>query len=131
MRSRSVAVAIGVAVLCAGGAVGCYVRAQQLRGEAAWLMARGNAEAQDYAASLDSATAANQLKTFEQRRAVLERAHLWQRGQMLLTLSSVAAVIASYVLFLFRRLREQLVDASAGLSDEDDTEEHPVRGALA
>jgi hypothetical protein len=128
-----VAVAIGVAVLCAAGAAGCYVRANQLRGEASWLMARGNAEAQEYAASLDSATAASQLKTFEQRRAVLERAHLWQRGQMLLILSSVAAAIASYVLFLFRRLREQLVDASAGLvSDDDESEERAgVQSALA
>ncbi len=121
MRSRSVAVSMVVAAVCALGAVGCYVRASELRSDAAWLMVRGNAEAIEYANSLDSATATTQLATFEERRVVLERAHLWQRGQMLLVLATVGAAIASYVFFLFRRLREQLVDASSGL---DEPEQH-------
>lgn len=131
MRSRSVAFAIAVAMLCAAGAAGCYWRAHQLRSEAAWLMARGNAQAQEYAASLDSKTAVTQLATFEERRLVLERAHRWQRAQMLLVLSAVVALIASYVLFLFRRLREQLVDASSGLVEPDDEDEPAGASSLA
>ena len=116
MRSRSVAISIAVALLCAGGAGGSFAMARSLRSEAEWLMARGNAQAQEYATTLDSEQAQHQLATFDQRRAVLERAHVWQRVQYLLTLSTVIALFVSYTFFLHRRLREQLLDATADLS---------------
>ena len=112
MRSRSVALAIVVSVLCAGGAVACYLRASQLRSDAEWYLARGNAEAEEYSATLDSAIAERQLATFEQRRELLERAHLWQRAQLLLVLAGVGSAFGSYLLYLFFRLRQQLVEAT-------------------
>jgi hypothetical protein len=111
MRSRSVALGIAVALLCAGGAVSCYVRASQLRSDAAWYLARGNAQAAEYSASLDSEMAEQQLASFEQRRELLESAQRWQRGQLLLVLDSVGAAFGSYLLYLFFRLRQQLVEA--------------------
>jgi hypothetical protein len=129
MRSRSVAVAIILAAACAGGAVACFFRASQLRSEGEWLLARGNAQAEEYASTFDNAAAESQLVSFEKRREVLEQAHRWQRYQMLLIMSSVAAAFASYLLYLFYRLREQLVDAQA---DEDDKGQYwpsdPVQG---
>ena len=111
MRSRGMAVAALISLLCALGAVGCFLRSRQLKSEAAWLMARSNAEAAEYARSFDGQYADKQLATYDDRRDALERAHTWQVGQMLLVLSAVIAAFASYVFFLFRRLREQLVDA--------------------
>ena len=116
MRSRSVAISIAVAVLFGVGAGGSFVQARKLRGDAEWLMARGNAQAQEYAATLDSEKAQHQLSTFAERRTVLERAHIWQRLQYLLTLATVVALFVSYTFFLHRRLREQLLDVSADLS---------------
>jgi hypothetical protein len=111
MRSRSVAAAITLSVICAGGALTCFLQASRLRTEAEWFLARSNAQAQEYANTLDSAVAEQQLVSFEQRRALLERAHIWQRVQLLLILGAVLTAFSSYVLYLFRRLREQLVDA--------------------
>lgn len=115
MGSRSVAISIAVAGLFALSAGGSYLMAKSLRTDAEWLMARGNAQAQEYASTLDSEKAQTQLATFDERRGVLERAHLWQRLQYLLTLAAVIAVFASYTFFLHRRLREQLIEATADL----------------
>jgi hypothetical protein len=111
MRSRGMVLAALVSLLCAAGAVGCFVRAHQLRTDAAWLMARGRAEAAEYAASFDGRVEEKQLATFDQRRDALEASHTWQVGQMLCVLATVASAFASYLFFLFRRLREQLVEA--------------------
>jgi hypothetical protein len=108
VRSRSVTITLCVAVLSAGGAVGCYVRSSELKREAGWLLERGNAQAAEYASTFDGAIAEAQLKTFEARRLVLDRAHLWQRGQMLLILVTVIAALSGYLLFLFHRLRADL-----------------------
>lgn len=112
MRSRSVAVAILFALLFAGGAVGSFFQAQKYRTEARWLLERGTAQAQQYAQTLDGTAADEQLSTLEQRREVLESAHLWQRLQLLCILASVIAAFSSYVFFLFRRLREQLLEGA-------------------
>lgn len=127
--SRSVIMAIAVAVLSAAAAAGCYLRASQLRTEAGWLMARGNAAADEYAQSFDGAAADAQLASFDQRRAVLEQAQRWQRLQMVLVLAAVVSAFCSYVFFLFRRLREQLVDATADL-DEDEQRFDPKLTAM-
>ena len=108
MRSRSVAITLCVAVLAGAGAVGCYLRTSELKREAGWLLERGNAQAAEYANTFDSAIVEAQLRTFETRRAILDRAHLWQRGQMLLILVTVIAAFSAYVLFLFHRLRADL-----------------------
>ena len=108
MRSKSVALAAAITVLAAAGAVGCFLRAADLRRDAGWLLERANAQAQEYASTFESAVAERQLQTFEERRAVLERAHLWQRGQMLLILLAVVGAFSSYVLYLFHRLRHDL-----------------------
>lgn len=110
MRSRSVAVAITIAVLSSFGAVGCYVRATQLRTEGQWLLERGTAEAQEFANTFSGDAQDKQFATFEARREVLSRSVLWQRAQLLLILLTVIAAFSSYVLFLFSRLREDLED---------------------
>lgn len=114
MRSRSVTAAIVISVLCAGGAVGSYLQSRALRTDAQWLMARGEAQAQEYASTFDNAAAEKQLGTFEARRVVLAKAQRWQLLQMILVMAAVIAAFSSYVLFLFRRLREQLIDADSG-----------------
>ncbi len=110
------AVAAVISLLCAMGAAGCFVRASSLRTDAAFLMLRGSKQAAEYAQSFDGKVAEQQLATFEQRRGVLEKARMWQVLQMLLVMATVVTAFASYVFFLFRRLREQLVDA---LPEED------------
>lgn len=112
MRSRSVTLAILFAVLFAGGAVGSFLQAQKYRTDARWLLERGTAQAQEYAATFDGSHADEQLSTLEQRRQVLEQAHLWQRLQLLSILASVIAAFSSYVFFLFRRLRDQLLEGA-------------------
>ncbi len=110
MRSRSVAVAIVLALVCLGAAVACWFRASAYRRDAEWYLLRGNAAAREYAQTFDSAVAEQQLEAFEQRREALEWAHVWQRGQMLLVLAAVASAVASYLLHLFARLWRELSD---------------------
>jgi hypothetical protein len=110
--SHRVTLAVLVSFAFAGGALACYFRAAHLRGEAQWLLERGAAAAEAYAHSFDGTLADSQLFTFEQRRAVLERALLWQRGQLVLILASVVAAFCSYLLFLLNRLQAQLLDAT-------------------
>jgi hypothetical protein len=112
MGSRSVTAAICVALLSVGSAGYCYTRASDLHSQARWLMERGNAQALEYADRLDNSVADAQLKTFAERRTVMERAHLWQRGQMLGLMAGVLAALAAYMLHLLRRLDSQLDDAS-------------------
>lgn len=108
MGSRSTIVAVGLSVLAAGGAAGCFVQVAQLRIDAKWLMARSDAQAGEYSSTLDSAMAEAQLATLELRRRVLERAYSWQRAEMLLILLAVVAALCAYVLYLYHGLREQL-----------------------
>ncbi len=117
MRVRSLVVALSICALAVAGAVVSYRKSEQLRTEASWLMVRGDAQATEYAATLDSAMAETQLMTFEQRTVVLEQAHRWQRLQMLLVLVSVVAAICSYLFYLLRRLRQQLAEAEPGRSE--------------
>lgn len=115
MRYGSVALAVGLAVVAAFGAGACYLRASQLRSDAHWLLLRSNAQADEYASTFDGTYADQQLGTYAQRREVLERAHLWQRFQLLLTMSAVVLLACAYVLFLLARLREQLMEGAADL----------------
>jgi len=112
MGTRNVTAAICVALLSLGSAGFCYTRAADLHSQARWLMERGNAQALDYADRLDNTVADAQLKTFAERRVVMERAHLWQRGQMLGVMAGVLAALAAYMLHLLRRLDSQLDDAA-------------------
>jgi hypothetical protein len=112
MGTRSVVVAVSLALFCAGAAVYCYTRAEALHSEARWLLERGNAQAIEYAQRLDSTVADEQLKTFSSRRSVMERAHVWQRGQMLGVMGTALSLLAAYMLFLLRRLDSQLDDAT-------------------
>ncbi len=116
--SRSVALALVVCLASGGGAFWAYDKASRLRTEGNWLMLRGNAQAEEYAHSLDTQAAETQLLTFEQRRVVLESAHFWQRVQMLLVLLCVVAAFSTYILWLYFRLRQQLVEAGGGLEEE-------------
>ncbi len=113
MGSRSVVAAIGISLLSVGGAGYCYTRSQALHSEARWLLERGNAQAVEYAQRLDNSVADAQLKTFAARRAVMERAHLWQRGQMLGVMAAALSALVAYMLYLLRRLDSQLDDAVA------------------
>jgi len=110
MGSRSTKVAVGLSVLAAGGAAGCFLRAAQLQTEAKWLMARSDAQAAEYSTTLDSAMAEAQLSLLEARRTVLERAYSWQRAEMLLILVAVVAAFCAYVFYLYHGLREQLAE---------------------
>ncbi|MDC0708471.1 hypothetical protein POL68_08325 [Stigmatella sp. ncwal1] len=112
MGTRSVVVAVSVALFSAGAAIYCYTRAEALHSEARWLLERGNAQALEYAQRLDSNVADEQLKTFSSRRSVMEQAHLWQRGQMLGVMGAALSLLAAYMLFLLRRLDSQLDDAA-------------------
>ena len=115
MRSRSVAVAVSIAVLSAAGAVGCYIRADALHTEARWLLERSRAEGEAWVNTFDGEVADRQIATMEERRGIVERAHLWQRGQLLLILLTVVAAFSSYVLYLLHRLRHSLEYMGADL----------------
>ena len=113
MRSRSMGVAVCLSLCCVAGAVVCHLRASSLKQEAAWILVRGQTQAQEYASTFDGTLADQQLKSFEERRATLERAQLWQLFERLLILMSAVGAFSSYVLYLLRRLREQLVEATS------------------
>jgi hypothetical protein len=115
MRLFSVTTAVCISLLSAACAVGCWYRAEELRSEASWLLERGKAQATEYAQSLNDALAKQELETFAKRRVVLERAHLWQRGQALGVMLSVLAAATAWVLRLWRRLTGELDEASEAL----------------
>ncbi|MBJ6764258.1 hypothetical protein JGU66_26070 [Myxococcaceae bacterium JPH2] len=127
MGTRSVTAALCISLLAGGGAAFCYVRAEALQSEGRWLMARGSAQATEYAQLLDGTVADAQLKTFTERRVVLERAALWQRGTLLGILTAVLSALGAYVLFLLKRLDEQLQDAAAPLAPEPEDPRAPAR----
>ncbi|MDY7224821.1 hypothetical protein [Hyalangium rubrum] len=134
MGTRSVVVAVSVSLLSLGCAGYCYTRSQALHGEARWLLERGNAQAVEYAQRLDNAVADAQLKTFAARREVMERAHLWQRGQMLGVMAAAISALVAYMLYLLRRLDSQLDDAAAEAPSESMTSSAPSdtsRGLVA
>lgn len=113
MRLFSVTTAVCVCLLSAVGAGASWYRAEQLRAEAAWLLERGKAQASEYAESFNDTLATQQLETFARRRAVLEQAYLWQRGQVLGILFAAAAAAAAWVLRLLRKLNGELEEVSA------------------
>ncbi|MCY1076960.1 hypothetical protein [Archangium lansingense] len=115
MRLFSVTTAVCVSLLAAACAVGCWYRAEQLRSESDWLLERSKAQATEFAQSFNDTLATQQLETFAKRRVVLERAHLWQRGQELGILFAVAAAACAWVLSLLRRLDGELEEASQEL----------------
>lgn len=108
LRSRVVILALFVTTACGAAAFLCHQRYAELRAEAGWLMERSGAQAIEYANTLEGAHAESQLTLFAERRAMLERAHVWQRLQMLLILAAAVGLFASYALFLLVRLRDQL-----------------------
>ncbi len=126
MGTRSLAAAVCVSLLSVGCAVVCYTRAAALHTEARWLLERGNAQAVEYAQSLDNTIAEAQLETFAARRSLMEQAHVWQRGQMFgLMLVALSAVVA-YMLMLLRRIDSQLDDAVADAPPELPPEAPPA-----
>lgn len=130
MRLFSVTTAVCVSVLTAACAVGCWYRAEQLRSEADWLLERGRAQASEFAQSFDDTLATQQLETFAKRREVLERAHLWQRGQALGVMWAVVTAACAWVLSLWRRLNGELEEASQELEPEKAARPLAVRGAI-
>ncbi len=130
MRLFSVTTAVCVSLLAAACAVGCWHRAQQLQSEADWLMERSKAQASEYAQSFNDALATQQLETFAKRRAVMERAHLWQRGQALGIMFSVVAAACAWVLRLLRRLNGELDEASQDLESGESAAPVPVRATI-
>ncbi|MFP2962255.1 hypothetical protein ACLEPN_31860 [Myxococcus sp. 1LA] len=132
--TRSVMTALCIALLSAGGAAYCYTRADALQVQGQWLMERGTAQAEDYAERLDGTAADAQLKTFAERRVVLETAHVWQRGMMLGVLAAAMAAVSAYLLFLLKRLNDQLLDATGSSVQEASAREpaspEPVQGLM-
>ncbi len=123
MRKGGMAVAICLSLLSAGGAAWCHQRSAAFQNEAEWLMARGNAQAEEYAQRFDGAVADAQLQTFAQRRAVMEKAHAWQRGMMVGVMATALGLVAAYALFLLKRLDEQLADAAPDLHEAPASQE--------
>jgi hypothetical protein len=117
MRLFSVTTAVCVSLLTAACAAGCWHRAEQLRSEADWLLERSKAQASEFAQSFNDTLATQQLETFAKRRAVLERAHLWQRGQALGIMFAVVAAAGAWVLSLMRRLDGELEEAAQELEE--------------
>ncbi|MCE9667243.1 hypothetical protein LY474_05385 [Myxococcus stipitatus] len=115
MYTRSLSVALCITLLSSGAAIYCYTRADALQVQGQWLMERGTAQAEEYAQRLDGKAADAQLKTFAERRGVLEHAHLWQRGMMLSVLLAALSLVGAYVFFLLKRLDDQLLDALGDL----------------
>lgn len=115
MHRRGVVVALLFSALAAGAAGACAWQDLRLRADAAWSLERSVAQAQVYAQTFDGKAADAQLKSFSQRRSVLERAHWWQRGVILGVLVSVLSGLAAYLFFLLHRLDEQLLDGAPGL----------------
>lgn len=115
MGTRSVTAALCITLLSSGGATYCYTQADALQRQGQWLMERGTAQADDYARRLDGKAADAQLKTFSERRTVMEKAHLWERGMMLGVLAAAMSLVGAYVLFLLKRLDDQLLDAMGEL----------------
>ncbi|WP_257458563.1 hypothetical protein [Archangium lipolyticum] len=130
MRLFSVTTAVFVSLLSAACAVGCWYRAELLRSEADWLLERSKAQASEYARSLDDTQAAQQLETFAKRRAVLERAHVWQRGQELGVMVAVLAAACAWMLRMLRRLNGELDEAAGELESAPAAEPVPVRAAI-
>ncbi|HYO60121.1 hypothetical protein [Archangium sp.] len=130
MRLFSVTTAVCVSLLTAACAVGCWYRAEQLRSEADWLLERSKAQASEFARSFNDTLATQQLETFAKRRAVMEQAHLWQRGQALGVMVSVMAAACAWVLSLLRRLNGELEDASQELESAEAAEPLSVRAAI-
>ncbi|HYO69431.1 MAG TPA: hypothetical protein VEU33_25470 [Archangium sp.] len=126
MRLFSVTTAVCVSLLTAACATGCWYRAEQLRSEADWLLERSKAQASEFAQSFNDSLATQQLQTFAKRRAVLERAHLWQRGQALGIMLTVAAGACAWVLSLMRRLDGELEEASRDLEEAKAAEPAPL-----
>jgi hypothetical protein len=130
MRLFSVTTAVCVSLLAASCAVGCWYRAEQLRSESDWLLERSKAQASEFAQSFNDTLATQQLETFAKRRAVLERAHLWQRGQALGVMFAVVAAAGAWVLSLMRRLDGELEEASRELEEAKAAEPVPLGAAV-
>ena len=111
---RGVALAIGLSLGSAGLAAGCAWRAQRISTQADRLLARGAAEAAEYTSTFDGRHIDQELVTFQERRVVLERAHVWQRGAIALVMLSALLLLASYALFLLVRLEEQQLASPGG-----------------
>jgi hypothetical protein len=130
MRLFSVTTAVCVSVLAAACAAGCWYRAEGLRMEADWLLERSRAQAGEYARSFDDTLATQQLETFTKRRVVLERAHVWQRGQALSVMLAVLAAASAWVLRLLRRLTGELDEVTEELESARVAEPVPVRASV-
>jgi hypothetical protein len=130
MRLFSVTTAVCVSLLAAACAVGCWYRAEELRTDADWLLERSRAQAGEYAQSFNDTLATQQLETFAKRRVVLERAHLWQRGQALSVMLAVLAAVSAWVLRLLRRLKGELDEATEELKPERAAEPVPMRASV-
>jgi hypothetical protein len=130
MRLFSVTTAVCVSVLAATCAVGCWYRAEHLRTEANWLLERSRAQAGEYAHSFNDTLATQQLETFTKRRAVLERAHVWQRGQALGVMLAVLAGVAAWMLRMLRQLNGALDEVAEELESARAAEPVPVRATV-
>jgi hypothetical protein len=104
-----------VTALAAAGTVGCFLRASRLQSEGEWLMARANAQAEQYATTFDGSYADQQLATFDEHREVmLSGAHLWKRLQMLGVMLTVLSAFSTYVLFVLAKLRTEIEEITEG-----------------
>jgi hypothetical protein len=109
---RSVRAAFCVTTFAVAGAVLCYVRASSLRGEGDWLMARANAQAEEYANTFDGQYADQQLATYNERQDVLLRASTWHRFEMLFIMLAVLSAVSTYLLHLLSKIQTELKEVT-------------------
>lgn len=108
MRTRSVIIASLVGFVAVLAAVGCQLRARALQTDAGWLLERAQAMADAYVHTFNGAYVDRQLSTYEERRALLDRAHLWHEGTVAFLLLAVASAFAAAGFSLHRKARYEV-----------------------
>jgi hypothetical protein len=108
---RKIAVASLIFILSAAGAAISFFKTSHLRAQASSLYSRADAPAVKDAPSLDSSVDP-ELMTFDQRRALLDRANPWQRFEIFCALVAVASALAGYSFYLLQWARR------CGVQDE-------------
>lgn len=110
MRPRNAGLAVLAATLLALSGAACFAYSRKLHGEARWLLARGNAAAQEYLASFEGARVDAQLAAFEQRRAVLERAWSLERAGLLFAIAAALSLVCAWALKTVARMEKEVLE---------------------
>jgi hypothetical protein len=128
MRRFGVTTAMCISLLSAGGAGWCWQRAEDLRTQAGGLLERSQLQATEYVETFNDAMATLELETLARRRAVLWRAHEWERGRDLGVMVAAVAAAIAWLLSIRRRMEGQLEEV--GRKVEPRPEQVPLRAVV-